>query len=267
MRRLFLYLISFPFLSRWYGYLVRIERPRWLVRRLIALFARYYGIMMDDFAGEIGDYPSLSAFFTRSLNPMRRPLKKEDDWFLSPADSLLTVCERVCDDHVTQVKGRSYSLSALVGDTLDFSKGWRVAVFYLSPRDYHRFHLPVAATITAARRDGGRLYPVNPFSVERISDLFICNERVTLKCRSGTHEWYYVAVGAAFVGSIETIAGNLAEKGVWYSVNTDCSQLAEIGRFNMGSTIVLAVPDGWVGELFVTSGTKVYVGDRLWKTT
>jgi len=232
---------------------------------MVGLFARRYRISMDDFAGDIEDYPTLAAFFARPLDPARRPLKEDPGYFLAPADSVLTTCETVREDRATQVKGRHYRLSALVGEPFAFPEGWRVAVFYLSPNDYHRFHLPAAATITAARRDGGRLYPVNPFSTHRVPDLFVRNERVTLKCRTAGRDWYYVAVGAAFVGSIETAAGGIPSAHAWYAVGKDLAQTAEVGRFNMGSTIVIVLPEALAGEPLVAEGTKVRAGDRLWK--
>ncbi len=164
----------------------------------------------------------------------------------------------------TQVKGRTYRLSELVGEPLDFSRSWQVGVFYLSPKDYHRFHFPAAAHLVAARRDGGRLYPVNALALPRISDLFIRNERVTLKCRTGDSVWYLVAVGATFVGGITTVAGEIAAAGGWFPVGCDVTQLAEAGRFNFGSTIVLVLPEALAGDLLVSPGTPVRVGDPVW---
>ncbi|HNT28709.1 MAG TPA: archaetidylserine decarboxylase [bacterium] len=260
-----LFFLSFPGLSRFYGRLVRIERPRWLVRWVIRLFARRYRISMNDFTGEFGDYASLSAFFTRPLDPAKRPMPADDRHILAPADSVLSVCETVRDDRATQVKGRQYRLTGLVGEPFDLSRGWRVAVFYLSPHDYHRFHLPMAATVIAARRDGGSLYPVNLLSVSNIPDLFIRNERVTLKCETAGEVWYYVAVGATFVGAVSTVAGVIPTAGSWYPVGRELPQSAETGRFDMGSTIVTLIPVALAGEPLVAEGEKVRTGDRIWE--
>lgn len=260
-----LWLLSFPGLSRLYGRLVRIEQPRLLARWMIRVFARHYRISMDDFAGDIENYPCLAAFFTRPLDPAKRTIPLDDRYILAPADSVLSVCETVRDDRATQVKGRHYHLTGLVGESLDLSRGWRVAVFYLSPHDYHRFHLPMAAKVVAARRDGGSLYPVNRLSVNNIPDLFVRNERVTLKCETAGEVWYYVAVGATFVGSIETVAGHIPTAGAWHPVSRELPQSAETGLFNMGSTIVTLMPVALAGEPLVAEGTTVRAGDRIWE--
>ncbi len=219
---------------------------------------------MDGFKGVIDDYPSLSSFFVRPLDPEKRPLVGDPAHLLAPADSILSICETVTDDRATQVKGRTYRLSELVGEPLDLSTPWRVALFYLSPRDYHRFHFPLDTRVVAARRDGGRLYPVNDLAVPRVPNLFVRNERVTLKCLTAGRLWYYVAVGATFVGSIETVAGNISEKKRWVPVDLDFPQLCEAGRFNMGSTIILVVPTSLAGEPLTAEGAKVKVGDPVW---
>ena len=265
LTRLFLCSISFPCLSRLYGRLVRIERPRCLVKRLIALFMRHYDITMDDYQGTPDDYRSLGQFFSRPLDPAKRTIPTDAGHFVAPADSVLTVCETVHEDTATQVKGRDYRLTELVGEPLDLSAGWRVAVLYLSPHDYHRYHLSMGGKLVAARRDGARLYPVNRLSVNNIDNLFVRNERVTLKFNSHGRDWYYIAVGATFVGSITTVAGDIPTPGEWHPVNTDLPQSAEVGRFDMGSTIIVVVPAPLAGEPLVALGTKVRTGDKLWR--
>ncbi len=264
MLRFLLFFISFPGLSRLYGRLVRTERPRAFARWLVRFFARHYHISMEEFAGSLDDYATLSSFFVRPLDPVKRPLKKDPAHILAPADSILSVCETVTEDRATQVKGRTYRLSELVGEPLDLPAPWRVAVFYLSPKDYHRFHFPVDTRVVAARRDGARLYPVNKLAVPRIPNLFVQNERVTLKCRTAGHSWYYVTVGATFVGSIETAAGRITERERWMPVGKDFLQLDEAGRFNMGSTIVLVIPSVLAGTPLLPEGSPVRVGDPVW---
>lgn len=264
MLRFLLFLISFPGLSRLYGRLARLERPRSVSRWLIRTFARHYRISMEEFEGSLDDYASLASFFVRPLDPSKRPIRKDPARILAPADSHLLVCETVMDDRATQVKGRSYRLSELIGESLDFSFPWRVALFYLSPRDYHRFHFPVHGRLIAARRDGARLYPVNDLASSRIADLLVRNERVTLKCNTAGHSWYYVAVGATFVGSVETAAGAITERGQWTPVDLDFLQMDEAGRFNMGSTIVLVMPSVLAGNPLLPEGSLVRVGAPVW---
>ncbi len=265
LTRLFLRSISFPCLSRLYGRIARIERPRWFVQRVIALFMRQYHITMDDYRGTPDDYRSLGQFFSRPLDPEKRTIPTDPAHFLAPADSVLTVCETVHADAATQVKGRQYRITDLVGESLDLAAGWRVAVLYLSPHDYHRYHLSMGGTLVAVRRDGARLYPVNARSVNNIDDLFVRNERVTLKFNTSGRDWYYIAVGATFVGSITTVAGDIPRAGEWHPVSKNLPQSAEVGRFDMGSTIVVVVPAALTGESLVAEGTKVKTGDKLWR--
>lgn len=265
--RLLLLPISWIPLSRCYGRIMRLRRPRFLARRMIRRFQRHYGISMDGFRGGAEDYPSLADFFLRPLDPARRPLAVDDGLLLSPADGRLSGLERVSGDAATQVKGWTYSLGGLLAEELDPAAPWLVATIYLSPRDYHRFHYPLSARITGCFHGGTRLFPVNGFSVRRVRRLYVRNERAVTRFALPKGPLYLAAVGATFVGSISLayLEHGLPATGAWQPCDIPVRQMAEMGRFAMGSTIVLVVPAEQVGETLVEEGAPLRVGQPLFK--
>jgi phosphatidylserine decarboxylase len=256
-----------PLFSRLWGVVTRIEKPEWLAAKMISVFKDHYDIDMNQYVGSVDDYDSLSKFFVRPLDMDVRPLKDDKKMFLSPSDGVITVCEQVAADIATQVKGRTYSIGDLVRKELDFSEGYYLFTIYLSPRDYHRYHVPVDATVRSYIHTGWRLFPVNKMSVNSIDDLFVRNERVVVKMKKDDHEFYYVAVGATFVGSIKMDFFTNPVDGKWTVVDKEYKQNQELGMFEMGSTIVLLVPENMVGELNVAAGDTVKVGDPLFQMT
>lgn len=265
LKLFFLFVISLPLFSRIWGYITKIEKPEWIAAKMISVFKDHYDIDMNLYEGDETDYRSLSKFFIRPLNKETRPLADDEKSFLSPSDGVVTVCEKVAADIATQVKGRTYSISNLVRKELDFSDGFYLMTIYLSPKDYHRYHVPVDATIKSYIHTGWRLYPVNTMSVNSIEDLFVKNERVVVKMEHNDYEFYYIAVGATFVGSIKMDFFSKPVDGKWTVVDKEYKQNQELGMFEMGSTIVLVVPENMVDELNVTQGETVKVGQPLFK--
>ena len=264
--RVLLGIISFPRWSRIWGRIMRLRRPRILARLMIARFRRHYRIAMDEFAGEAEDYPSLADFFVRPIDPQKRALRRDERYIVSPADGFLSEMELIREDSCTQVKGRSYRLSALLGEKIDFSAGWHVATIYLAPSNYHRFHYPLSGTVTRFRHEPGRLYPVNAFSAARIDRLYVRNERVIVEIESGGRRAYVAAVGATFVGGIRMEFASLDRpSGEWVEARRPISQLDEMGRFEMGSTIVLVLPISMVGAVVAAKGKPIRVGDPLFQ--
>lgn len=263
IKTFFLFIISFPFLSRIWGVITKIEKPEWFVRKVIAYYKNQYKIDMNEYAGNAIDYKSLASFFTRQLNADVRPFKENKEYFLSPSDGLITVLQKVKSDLATQVKGKTYKISELIRHDLNFSEGYYLMTIYLSPRDYHRFHVPVDATVKSYIHTGWRLFPVNSFSVNTIEDLFVRNERVVAKLNSYGTDFYYTAVGATFVGSIKMDFFSKPVDGQWTTVEKKYRQNDELGMFEMGSTIVLVIPEKMVKELKVKQGQKVKTGETL----
>jgi phosphatidylserine decarboxylase len=265
--RLLLSCISWPVLSRLYGRFMRLQRPRFLVRRMITSFKNHYKISMDEFAGSLMDYPSLADFFVRPLDPGKRPLPADDQFIFSPADGKLSELELITSDCATQVKGKTYPLSSFLAADIDFSQGWYVVTIYLSPFNYHRFHYPVSGRIGGCFHGGNRLFPVNAFSCARVRKLYIKNERLVTRIDLLGSSIYMVAVGATFVGSIAMtcLADGLPVKNDWRELDIQVKQMAEMGRFNMGSTIILALPAALVETVVAEKGKPVRAGEPIFK--
>ncbi len=259
--------ISWIPLSRFYGRIMRLHRPRWLALWMIRSFQKSYQIDMEQFQGRPDDYGSLSEFFLRPIDAQKRPLKSEASGILSPADGRLSELELVSGDAATQVKGWTYPLNLLLAQPIDPEARWYVATIYLSPRDYHRFHYPVSGRISGSFHGGTRLFPVNDFSVNRVQRLYIRNERVVSRLALLDSFLYVVAVGATFVGAIgmKHLPAGLSVPGTWTALDLPVTQMAEMGHFAMGSTIILVVPAGLVDQVIAEKGKSVRVGEPLFK--
>ncbi len=266
VKMIFLSIASLPVFSRIWGRIVRTRFPRFLVKRIIRKYRKAYGIDMEQYRGEPDDYRSLVEFFIRPLDPAVRPLRTEKTALVSPADGRLTEVETVFEDKATQVKGSTYALSRLLMQELDYSRGWHVAVVYLSPSDYHRYHYPLAGTVERYFHTGGRLFPVNQTGVNTVKGLFVRNERVITEMKVRGLPCYIVAVGATFVGSIKMeFIENPRLRKQWVPVNREVSQLEEMGRFEMGSTLVLVLPRQLADVIDEVKGTPVQVGQPIFR--
>jgi phosphatidylserine decarboxylase len=265
--RFLLACISLPLLSRLWGKLMRLNRPRFLARRMIKSFKNHYQISMDEFAGSPLDYPSLADFFVRPLDPQKRALTVDERLVLSPADGKLSELELITSDCATQVKGKTYPLGRFLAADIDFSAGWYLATIYLSPRNYHRFHYPVSGRVSGCFHGGNRLFPVNVFSCANVKKLYIRNERLVTRIESPGGSIYVVAVGATFVGSIAMthLPAGLPAKNKWLELDVPVTQMAEMGRFNMGSTIIMALPAALVEKIVAEKGKLIRVGEPLFK--
>jgi phosphatidylserine decarboxylase len=265
--RLALSCISLPLLSRFWGKLMRLSRPRCLAKKMITSFASHYQIKMDEFRGSAADYGSLSEFFLRPLDLDKRPLPHDDQCLLAPADGRLSELELIDGDRATQVKGWTYPLGILLGEAIDFSQKWYLATIYLSPSNYHRFHYPLAGRVSGCFHGGTRLFPVNDFSVRRVKGLYIRNERLVTRFALQGSRFYMVAVGATFVGNIgmEYLPCGLPLKKDWQELDIPVEQMAEMGHFAMGSTIIILFPAGRVKKVLAEKGQAVRVGQPLFK--
>jgi phosphatidylserine decarboxylase len=255
--------------------LARSRRP-WLKRLLIEGFIRLYPIDMSE--AEIGDpiaYPSFNDFFTRTLRADARPLASNERKVLSPADGQLTEFGRIEQDRLLQAKGKSYTLAALLAEAapvLDPFLGGSFLTIYLAPHDYHRVHSPVAGKLTRCRYLPGRRFSVNRQTANAIDNLFCRNERAALWLATDFGAAASVMVGALNVSSITTrLTGEIASGRA--QVFTPDKPLpiargAELGRFNLGSTVVLLFPAGvvdWLPGLEV--GQSVRMGQALGQLT
>jgi len=220
----------------------------------IARFVRRYGVNMYEAANpDVGSYSSFNEFFTRPLKASARPLAQTA--FVSPVDGAISQCGPIEGDRIFQAKGHSYTTRALVGGDAELSAqyaGGEFATLYLSPRDYHRIHMPCAGRLTRMVHVPGDLFSVNPTTARGVPGLFARNERVVCVFEGEHGPFVMVLVGATIVGSMATVwhgVVNPPREGVlreWrYEMgNIELAQGEEMGRFLLGSTVVMLFPKG-----------------------
>lgn len=221
------------------------------------------------------DYRHFNDFFTRALKADARPIDPRDEVMVSPADGRISVTGDILQNRLIQAKGHDYTLEALLGGNIGLSEQFRdgqFAVVYLSPRDYHRVHMPIAGTLKSMMYVPGDLFAVNGATVRRVPELFARNERVILHFDSDAGPLVLVLVGAIFVGSMETLwAGRITPPYAntlqyWdYSCqNLSFAKGEEIGRFNMGSTVVMLTQQNALTGLSAhVTNTPVHMGQAI----
>lgn len=227
------------FLSSIAHRLMRI-RKRWFKDLQISLFIKHYNVDMSQSAEK--DFPSFNAFFTRALRDGAREISKEG--IASPVDGCISQTGPVTEGRILQAKGLDFTVDELLADKgLSFSS---FATIYLSPRDYHRIHMPVDGTLTETVHIPGRLFSVNPATTRAVPRLFARNERVIAHFDTELGRMAMVLVGALFVSSIETVWQGVVTPPRKTSVRRwrggDTVTLRrgeEMGRFNMGSTVII----------------------------
>lgn len=258
-----------------------LTQRRWppLVHWVIRLYVRVFRVDLSEAAeSDPRAYASFNAFFTRALRSDARSWPTATGAIACPVDGRVSQIGRIDEDRLIQAKGQDYRLSALLGGDLERAASFRGGLFatlYLSPRDYHRIHMPIAGRLTATIQVPGRLFSVNPTTVALVPGLFARNERAICLFETDAGPMAAILVGAIFVGSIETVwAGRLtpprtrAVSALAASANApSLAQGDELGRFNMGSTVILLFPAGsarW--EPSLQSGAAVRCGEIIGHT-
>jgi phosphatidylserine decarboxylase len=194
-------------------------------------------------------YESFNAFFTRALRPGARPIANAPDEVACPVDGTVSQLGRIESGSLLQAKGMRYTGAALLADEAAAARyaGGSFACLYLAPYNYHRIHMPLAGRLVAARYVPGALFSVNAATARTIPNLFARNERVVCEFDTALGPMAMVLVGALFVGSIETVfAGEInplvtrggKARAITAGIGREFTRGQEIGRFNMGSTVV-----------------------------
>ena len=225
-----------------------------LTTSVIRWFVGRYNVNMAEAANpDIASYTSFNDFFTRALKPGARPLAPAD--LICPVDGAISQFGPIAKDQVFQAKGHTYSTTALVGGdaaaAARFDNG-HFATLYLSPRDYHRIHMPCAGELTRMVHVPGDLFSVNPTTARGVPGLFARNERVVCFFESAQGPFVLVLVGATIVGSMATVwhgQVNPPRTGVlrqwdYAKGQVNLQQGEEMGRFLLGSTVVMLFPQG-----------------------
>lgn len=236
-------------ITRAVGRLADARIPAPLSRAVVGLFVRAYNVDLDEAVRPDGAFESFDAFFTRELKPGSRVPHADERVIVSPADGRLDAQGRIERDGKLQVKGRPYSVAELLDDPREVEayQGGSFAVVYLSPRDYHRVHAPVAGKIESIRSLPGDLFPVNAIGERHIPSLFSINRRVVIPIDSAVGRITVVMVGAMIVGRITVIG--VEERDVPIGLHSFASPKVverggEIGVFHLGSTAVVLTPPG-----------------------
>ncbi|MFT3773758.1 MAG: archaetidylserine decarboxylase [Minicystis sp.] len=221
-----------------------------LADAVVGLYVRAYDVNLADTMPPDGSFPSFDAFFTRPLREGARPLHTDPAAFVSPADGRLEDAGPVHAGGKLKIKGRDYAVADLVGDPAEVARyeGGQFAIVYLSPRDYHRVHSPVAGKITLIRSLPGDLYPVNSIGERHVPSLFSTNRRVAIVIDTPLHgRVTVVMVGAMIVGRITVSAIDARDVPLGnHEIDPGISveRGDEIGKFHLGSTAVVFAEKG-----------------------
>ncbi|MGH8496961.1 MAG: archaetidylserine decarboxylase [Gammaproteobacteria bacterium] len=242
-------------------------RVGWFKNALIRWFVRAYDVDLDEaVASDPAAYASFNEFFTRPLRDDARPLTRPPDALAAPVDGELARFGTISNGMLVQAKGHSFELLELLGGdgrlAARFERG-AYATFYLAPRAYHRIHLPFAGRLSEMIFVPGRLFSVNDATARSVPRLFARNERVITVFETAAGPLAVILVGALCVGSMETVwAGEITPGGgrrlarwQYPEDGPDAQRFernAEIGRFNMGSTVIVLMVEGaahWNADL------------------
>lgn len=279
-QRLFIiaqYITPQHLLSRIIGSLAESQAP-WFKNKLIIWFIDRYKVNMSEAVYEsYHEYKNFNEFFTRPLKEGMRPIDMAADAVVCPADGAVSELGTINEGRVLQAKGHDYSLADLLGGDTERAKPFlngEFATIYLSPRDYHRVHMPVTGTLTEMIYVPGQLFSVNQTTAENVSSLFARNERVVCMFDTEYGQMAVILVGAMIVASIETVWAGLVTppkrmlKITKYDETTRqpivLEKGAELGRFKLGSTAIMVFEPNritWNEELKSLVPTKM--GQRI----
>jgi phosphatidylserine decarboxylase len=228
-------------------------RVDWFKNLIISMFIRHFRVDMSEATDSSPEhYPDFNSFFTRSLKPGVRPQPDMPDAIASPVDGRISQLGTISDGCLLQAKGRDFSLIDLLGGDAERAQafqGGKFATLYLSPRDYHRIHMPCDGRLMETVFIPGRLFSVAPHTTRTIPNLFTRNERLVALFETSSGPMAMVLVGAIFVACMETVWEGVIQpsrQGIrirtFNTSNAEKIRLQrgdEMGRFNMGSTVIL----------------------------
>lgn len=222
----------------------------------------------------ISEFENFNAFFTRELVDGARPVDPDPRSFVSPSDGRISQCGRITDGLMLQAKSRHFSVRQLLARdpvAAEFTNGYFHTI-YLSPRDYHRVHMPMEGRLQRMIHVPGRLFSVAPYTVRQVPGLFARNERVVSLFETTHGTMGVVLIGAMLVSSIETVwsglvtppRGRKTSHTDWSRRDIVLKKGQEMGRFNMGSTVIILLPPGAVSSMeHYEPGDDVVVGQKL----
>lgn len=268
-------LIQYPIphhlLSRLVGRLAECRQP-WLKNFLIKTFIERFDVDMNEaLESDPTTYATFNDFFTRELKEGARPI---EEGLVSPADGILSQFGAIEAGQLLQAKGHRFSAMELLGGDGEAARrylGGSFATIYLSPSDYHRVHMPEAGMLTSMVYVPGRLFSVNAATAEHVPNLFARNERLVCHFDTEHGPMVLVLVGAMIVAAIETVwAGQITPlsgevQRIRFDTPIRLAKGTEMGRFKLGSTVVMAFAEPVAFTDGIEPGTKVRMGQCLGK--
>lgn len=263
------YIVPQHLLSRAVGWLAETEWSM-LKNLLIRAFISQYKVNMSEAArAKPEDYRNFNDFFTRELKGDARPFADATGWILQPADGAVSQIGPIESGKIFQAKGQHYSAAELLDSdawAADFHDG-DFATIYLSPKDYHRIHMPIAGTLTGVRYVPGDLFSVNQVTAENVPSLFARNERLVCMFDTEHGKMALVMVGAMIVAGIETVWGEKMDATATMPAETiEFAAGDELGRFYLGSTVILLFEPEQIEWLEgLAEGAPVTMGEALAK--
>ncbi len=266
--------------TRMLGHVNRLSLPRFLHRMLLRWYIGHYGVDLSECVGGADDYASLADFFVRPLKPGMRTIDPRPEVLVSPVDAKVHTFGKIEAGSFLQYDGKRSSVALLLGagdprlpgvqaDLAARYEGGQFAVLYLSPKDYHRVHTPEAGVVRRLRYLPGKLWPVFPAATRKVDDVFSRNERLVFELETERFGLVTeVMVGAFGVGRMTTVVDPLITNQGLPAVEKALSpapalgRAAELGRFEMGSTVILLLEPG-KGEWTLQIGAPVRLGQPI----
>jgi phosphatidylserine decarboxylase len=253
------YVLPHHLLSRMVHAFMRI-RIRFIKNLQITMIAEMVGVDWSESKYQsCTDFETFNDFFTRELAAGARPIDPDPRSFVSPSDGRISQCGRITGDRMIQAKGRHFSIRTLLANdpvAAEFNNGFFHTI-YLSPRDYHRVHMPMDGKLQRMIHVPGRLFSVAPYNVRNVPNLFARNERVICLFSTDRGTMAVILVGAMLVSSMQTVwsgvvtppRGRKITTGDWSRRHIVLARGDELGRFNMGSTVIVLLPAPAVARL------------------
>ena len=246
---------------------------QWLIDTVV----RKFGVNLSEAEeSDASRYASFNAFFTRALKAGVRTPPMAPNWLSMPADGRVSQCGKIEAGRIFQAKGQSFTTAELLGDDglgARFNDG-EFATIYLSPRDYHRVHMPCKGTLVETLHVPGRLFSVGPDAVRNVPRLFARNERLVCHFDTEFGPMMMVMVGALLVSGVETVwsgveipaYGDRIQRKDWHGRGITLDRFAEMARFNYGSTVIVLLPEGsGVWSNAMTAEAPVRLGEPMFE--
>jgi phosphatidylserine decarboxylase len=243
------YVLPHHFISRLIYKATRIKSS--YVPAAIRKFSKVFKVDLEEAINpDPNSYATFNEFFTRPIKPELRPIATGATTLASPVDGAISQIKPIDNDSIFQAKGHSFSATELLGGDKKIAQPFlngKFTTIYLSPRDYHRIHMPIAGNLEQQIYIPGRLYSVAPFTVKTVKGIFARNERVVTLFNTEFGKMAVVLVGAINVAAIETVwdglitppAGKSIKRKSYHTETISLKKGEELGRFNMGSTVIL----------------------------